>query len=85
MNLASPRQPPFACTLRVVGLLDSRWAGWFDGFILTSEPDGTTTITGVVADQTQLHGLIAKIRDLGIALTSLETRPPTTGPGDLLR
>lgn len=80
MNTASARQPPVAYTLRVAGRLDTRWADWFEGFTLTTEPDGTTTITGAVTDQAQLHGLLAKIRDLGIALVSLESSHPSDRP-----
>ena len=77
MNAASPRQASVCCTLRVAGRLDAHWAGWFDGFTLTGEPDGTTTLTGAVTDQAQLHGLLAKIRDLGLPLVSLETGHPS--------
>ena len=60
-------------TLRVAGRLGGRWATWFDDATLTTDADGATTLTGAVADQAQLHGLLAKVRDLGLALISLET------------
>ncbi|MFZ1411547.1 MAG: hypothetical protein WAS07_08820 [Micropruina sp.] len=69
---ASPGRSPVGYTLRVDGRLDPRWADWFDGFTITGESDGTTTLAGVVADQAQLHGVLAKIRDLGVALISLK-------------
>ena len=62
-------------TLRVAARLDPRWADWFDGFTVTGEADGTTTLCGTVADQAQLHRLLAKIRDLGVALVFLEANP----------
>ena len=57
--------------IRVQGLLDSRWAASFDGMALTAEPDGTTTIRGPVVDQAALHGLLRKLRDLGLSLLSV--------------
>jgi hypothetical protein len=66
--------------LRVAGRLDPHWAAWFDGFTVTGEADGTTTLRGTVADQAQLHGMLAKIRDLGVALVSVEADPTDGGP-----
>lgn len=77
---ARPRQSPVAYKLRVTGRLDGRWSPWFDGLTLTSESNGTTSISGVVADQAQLHGLLTKIRDLGIALISVEAIYPPGNP-----
>lgn len=57
--------------LRVAGLLDRHWSSWFGGLEITHEEDGTTTLRGVVADQTELHGLLAKVRDLGAPLISV--------------
>jgi hypothetical protein len=62
--------------LRIEGHLDQHWSPWFGGLTLTRNDDGTTTLHGVVTDQSELHGLLAKIRDLGITLlsvTSLDT------------
>ena len=67
---------PRSYRLTVAGRLDASRAPWFDGFVLTSEGEGMTTISGPVTDQAQLHGLLAKIRDLGITLISLEAAPP---------
>lgn len=55
----------------VEGHLDSRWSEWFDGLALACEPDGTTTLIGPVADQAALHGLLERIRDLGLGLLSV--------------
>ena len=57
--------------IRLQGHLHSRWAAWFDGLSLTNEPDGTTLISGLVVDQAALHGLLQKVRDLGLPLVSV--------------
>ena len=57
--------------IRIRGHLAPRWGSWFDGLTLTLDPDGTTVIRGEVADQAALHGLIQKVRDLGLPLLSL--------------
>jgi hypothetical protein len=72
-------------TLRIAGHLDGRWSVWFDGLTMTHEDDGTTTLYGDVADQSALHGLLAKVRDLGVTLLSVqamgETAETPCGPG----
>lgn len=55
----------------IEGRLDEGWANWFDGFTLTANEDGTTQLIGPVADQAALHGLLIRIRDLGITLVSV--------------
>jgi hypothetical protein len=62
--------------LRVEGHLDEHWSAWFGGLALVREPDGTTTLSGAVADQAELHGLLAKIRDLGACLLSVNPSDP---------
>ncbi len=57
--------------IRLEGSLDDGWTAWFDGMQITNEPDGVTVIAGVVADQAALHGLLAKVRDLGLPLLSV--------------
>ena len=57
--------------IQVQGLLDRRWEAWFDGMTLTALPDGTTVLRGSVADQAALHGLLARLRDLGVPLVSV--------------
>lgn len=68
------RRPPVASRyrLRVDGHLGTHWASSFDGFTVTHEPDGTTTLVGEVADQAQLHGLLDRVRDLGVTLMCVE-------------
>jgi len=69
-------QNPGWYEIRVKGHLDARWAAWFDGLILTDSSDGTTIIHGSVADQAALHGLLQKIRDLGLPLISVNHLAP---------
>jgi hypothetical protein len=57
--------------IRLKGHLDQRWAAWFDGLSLTHESDGTTVIHGPVVDQAALHGVLQKVRDLGLPLVSV--------------
>ena len=63
--------------LRVGGHLDQRWSAWLDGFALTLEVDGTSALRGVVRDQSELHGLLAKVRDLGTTLSSVTSLTAT--------
>jgi hypothetical protein len=65
-------QGPVGYIVRVAGHLDAHWSAWFGDFILTREPDGTSSLRGVVADQAELHGLLVKVRDLGVTLLSVE-------------
>ena len=57
--------------IRLQGHLESRWSTWFDGLNVTNDPDGTTVISGSVADQAALHGLLQKARNLGLPLLSV--------------
>ncbi len=65
---------PASYVLRVQGALDAHWAAWFDGLTLTVAVDGTTALAGTLADQAALHGVLRKIRDLGLALITVERR-----------
>jgi hypothetical protein len=58
--------------VRIAGHLDAHRSAWFGNFTLTRETDGTTTLRGIVADQAELHGLLVKVRDLGVTLLSVE-------------
>ena len=62
--------------IRVKGHLGTRWAAWFDGLSIARGSDGTTTIHGQVADQAALHGLLQKVRDLGLPLISVTPAEP---------
>ncbi len=81
--------------LRVKGHLDQHWSAWFGGLTLTHQDDGTTTLRGLVTDQAQLHGMLAKVRDLGVTLISVSflasvpdqqsqeaPTPPRPGPAE---
>ena len=57
--------------IKLKGHLNQSWADWFEEMTLTHESDGTTTLTGKIIDQSALHGLLKKIRDLGLPLISV--------------
>ena len=61
--------------IRVKGHLGPHWATWFDGLALVNDDDGTTVIHGPLVDQAALHGVLQKLRDVGIALVSLRQLP----------
>jgi hypothetical protein len=64
--------------IRVAGRLPPRWSAWFDGLTIAAQEDGTTVIRGEVVDQAALHGLLQKLRDVGIPLVSLTPLPADT-------
>jgi hypothetical protein len=68
--------------IRLAGHLDARWAAWFDELTVRHEGDGTTLISGPIADQAALHGLLQRVRDLGLPLVSV-TRDETDLPATL--
>jgi len=75
-----PDGPP-RYEIRLQGRLDARWAAWFDGLSLSTADDGTTALRGPIADQAALHGVLQKVRDLGLPLlsvTPLDTDEPDT-------
>lgn len=65
-----PNQPT-VYQIRIQGHLDSQWTDWFEGLTITLEESGDTLLTGVVVDQAALHGLLKKVRDLGLPLISI--------------
>jgi hypothetical protein len=78
MTQTPERRVPAGYQLRVAGHLDDHWSPWFGDLTLTHEDDGTTSLSGSVADQAELHGLLMKVRDLGITLISVEVIDPET-------
>jgi len=64
----------------VKGHLDSEWSDWFDGLTVTMLDKGETILCGPVVDQTALHGVLIKIRDLGLPLVSLTRIEASTSP-----
>lgn len=80
-RMGSPKQEvPTGYEIRIGGHLDQHWSAWFDGLTLTHESDGTTKLSGFVADQAALHGVLAKVRDLGIVLISVEAMDRAATP-----
>ena len=73
---------PRCYEIRLKGHLDDRWAAWFGGLTLAREDNGETCLTGLVIDQAALHGLLRKVRDLGMPLVSVIHVDPkqTNGP-----
>jgi hypothetical protein len=65
-----PNQP-VVYQIRIKGQLDSQWTNWFEGLTITQKEDGDTLLTGPVVDQAALHGLLKKVRDLGMPLVSV--------------
>jgi len=57
--------------IRIQGHLDSSWSDWLDGLAITHEENDTTLLTGLIADQSALYGLLIKLRDLSLILISL--------------
>jgi hypothetical protein len=72
----SETQPPVQYEITVEGILDPHWSAWFDGLQLAADAAGRTTLTGPVADQAALHGLLGKIRDLGLPLLAVRRAEP---------
>jgi hypothetical protein len=75
--------------IRLTGHLGARWGAWFDGLTVSHDGDGTTLVSGPVADQAALHGLLQRVRDLGLPLVSVTrveagqpAHPNTDNAGD---
>ena len=81
LNPKTDPSQPVVYQIRIKGQLDSQWTDWFGGLTITLEEGGDTLLTGPVVDQAMLHGLLKKVRDLGMPLVSVspvEPGPPTT-------
>ena len=68
--MANKHDQPMVYQIRVKGHLGRQWTNWFEGLTITLEDNGDTILTGPVVDQAALHGLLRKVRDLGIPLIS---------------
>ena len=66
---------PFVYEIRVEGHLSDRWSAWFDGLMIQTEPNGDTRLTGLLADQAALYGVLAKIHNLNLVLFSVVRLP----------
>jgi hypothetical protein len=64
---------PMIYQIRIKGHLGQRWMDWFDGLTITLEEDGTTLLNGPVIDQSALHGILKRVRDLGMPLLSVNS------------
>ena len=77
MNDPPTSQTPFY-EIRLKGHLETRWVQWFDGVTITLEENGNTLLSGPLADQAALHGILKKVRDLGLTLLSVISVEPDT-------
>jgi hypothetical protein len=77
---AEDRDAPGMYAIRVRGHLEDRWAARFDGMTLMLEDNGDTLLTGPVVDQTALHGLLRRVRDLGLPLIAVTRLSPGQAP-----
>lgn len=66
--------------IRLTGHLDAHWAAWFEGLTVSREANGTTVISGPIVDQSALHGLLQRVRDLGLPLVSVTRMEPDDIP-----
>lgn len=77
-----PDQPRFF-QIRIRGHLNRQWMDWFEGLVIALEEDGNTLLSGPVVDQSALHGILKKIRNLGMPLLSVNSiDPDRTTPTD---
>ncbi len=88
-NKRSPKtdlSQPMVYQIRIKGHLGHQWTDWFGGLTITLENNGDTLLTGPVADQAALHGLLKKVRDLGLPLLSvIYVKPGQAGGPDVKR
>jgi hypothetical protein len=71
--MANPTANTAYYEIRVQGQLNARWADWFDGMTITLDDNGNTLLSGPVVDQAALHGLLKKVRDVGLTLLSVNS------------
>jgi hypothetical protein len=72
---------PMLYQIRIKGHLGCQWTDWFEGLAITQENNGETLLTGAVIDQAALHGLLKKVRDLGMPLLSVNRVKPGQAEG----
>jgi hypothetical protein len=76
LNPTTNPSQPVVYQIRIKGHLSRQWREWFEGLTITLEEDGDTLLTGPVIDQAALHGLLKKVRDLGMPLVSVSPLEP---------
>ena len=76
LNPKTDPSQPVVYQIRIKGHLGREWTDWFEGLTITLEEDGDTLLTGPVIDQAAFHGLLKKVRDLGIPLVSVSPVEP---------
>jgi hypothetical protein len=76
IKMAKPTGNTAYYEIRVQGQLNARWADWFDGMTITLDNNGDTLLSGPVVDQAALHGLLKKVRDVGLTLLSVNSVNP---------
>jgi hypothetical protein len=69
----NPHEAPGWYEIRLQGRLDGRWVAWFDGMTVEPAPGGVTVLRGHMVDQAALHGVLARLRDLGLPLISVQS------------
>ena len=75
-NLETESGQPTVYQIRIKGHLGGQWQDWFGGLVITQEDNGETLFTGPVVDQPALHGLLRKVRDLGLPLVAVNRVEP---------
>ena len=76
LNSESEKAQPLVYQIRIKGYLGSEWSDWFEGLSITLEDNGDTLLTGPVVDQAALHGVLRKVRDVGMPLVSVICMTP---------
>jgi hypothetical protein len=71
-NPGTDLDPPSTYLIRIKGRLEPRWSAWFEGLTVIPEANGDTLLRGPVVDQAALHGLLTRVRDLGLPLLSVD-------------
>jgi hypothetical protein len=80
-NVTPDPDQPVVYQIRITGHLGHTWTDWFEGLAITLQDNGDTLLTGPVVDQAALHGVLKKVRDLGMPLVSVtRVRPGETVP-----